>query len=205
MCQFKGVKLKKLPLSEDSAVLDLLLQQINYQRAWVEIKLQNLERSEGQSIVSPSDQQLVQEKALETSFLKDFPVIGKTFFRKLKKLLKKNKMTVQSHQEFSKTQMDGLPKPKFHSLKRAIREPQKVVTPNRSIKQMIAHIKMHPMADRLKDNRGRFAEPQCSKQAVEEVLGHKVSSKTISKICEALQKEDKKIKRRRRKSVRRLG
>ena len=201
----KACKLKPLPLCENAVELDLLLQQINFQRAWIEIKLQNLENSNGQTITGPSDQQLVQEKALETSFLKEFPVIGKTFFRKLKKLLKKNKMTVQSHQEFGRNQVNGLPKPRFSSLRQAVREPQKVVTPNRSVKQMVAHVKMHPMAERLKDKRGCFAGPQCSKQTVEELLGHKVSSRTISKICEALQKEDKNIRKRRRKSFKRQG
>ena len=195
----------KLKLVGDSMELDLLLQQINYQRAWIEIKLQNLERSNGQSITGPTDQQLVQEQALETSFLKQFPVIGKCFFRKLKKLLKKNKMTVQSHQEFSSNQINGLPKPKFSSLKKAIREPQKLSTPSRSVKQMVAHVQMHPMADRLRDHRGRFNHQQCSQQALEEILGHKLSSKTISKISEGLQKEGKRLKRRHRKAMRREG
>ena len=195
----------KLIIAADSTELDLLLQQINYQRAWVEIKLQNLENSNGQSLIGPSDQKLVQEKALETSFLKEFPVIGKTFFRKLKKLLKKNKMTVQSHQDFGARQENGLPKPKFSTLKRSVIEPQKQRTPTRSVKQMIQHIQSHPMADRLRNADGLFHGPQCSHQAVEELLGHKTSSKTLGKICEGLQKQDKRIRKRRRKSVRREG
>ena len=195
----------KLKLVADSSELDLLLQQINYQRSWIEVKLQNLERSNGRSLIGETDQQLVQEQALETSFLKEFPIIGKNFFRKLKKLLKKNKMTVQTHDEFGAKQVNGLPKPKFSSLRKAVREPQKIVTPNRSVKQMVAHVKMHPMVDRLRDKNGRFNEQQCSRQALEEILGHKTSSKTITKICEELQKEAKKIRKRRRKSVRREG
>ena len=195
----------KLKLVGEAVELDLLLQQINYQRSWIEVKLHNLERSNGRSLIGETDQQLVQEQALETSFLKEFPIIGKNFFRKLKKLLRKNKMTVQTHEEFGAKQVNGLPKPKFSSLKKAVREPQKIVTPKRSIKQMVAHVKMHPMVDRLRDQNGRFNEQQCSKQAVEEILGHKASSKTITKICEGLQQDAKRIRKRRRKSVRREG
>ena len=195
----------KLKLVADSTELDLLLQQINYQRSWIEIKLQNLERSKGLSITGPSDQQLVQEKALETTFLKEFPIIGKTFFRKLKKLLRKNKMTVQSHQDFGSKQENGLPKPKFSTLRRAVREPQKQSTPTRSLKQMVEHVRTHPMVDRLRDNQGKFNGIQCSRQAIEEILGYKTSSKTISKICERLQQDDKRIRKRRRKSFKREG
>ena len=98
-----------------------------------------------------------------------------------------------------------MPKPKFSTLRRAIREPQKQATPTRSLKQMVDHVKRHPMVDRLRDNQGRFNGIQFSKQAVEEILGHKTSSKTITKICERLQSEDKRTRKRRRKSVKREG
>ena len=141
---------------DDSLELDLIIQQLNFQRAWLDIKIKNLEISEGRSVLGPNDQVQVQQRALETQFLKEFPILGKKFFRKLKKLLKKNKMTVQSHHDFGARQENGLPKPRLSSLKKSVREPNKTETPLRTPRQVIAHIQQHPMVDRLKNANGEL-------------------------------------------------
>lgn len=186
------------------AELDLLLQQLNYQRAWVETKLKNLANSDGRPLTDPvRDQRQVQEMAVETQFLKDFPVRGKSFIRKLKKLLMKNKMTVQSDLGGNGGK-NGLPKPSFSKLKKSIRK-QPTHTPTKTWTQSLAFLRTHPALDRLRDSHGNFEAPNFSKDAVEEILGHKVSFMTLSKIQKGLALAPKRIKKRKRKSERREG
>ena len=181
--------------------LGMLLQQLNYQRAWIDVKLKNLET--GNVLTNPeNDQLLVQQQALETKFLQEFPVLGKRFFRKLKKLLKKRTITVAS--DFGVHNVGQLPKPKFGSLKKAMKSP-KTITPTRTVKQLENFIKNHPAVDRLRNADGQFMPPHFTKEAVEELVGHKVSCTTLTKVQRSLGLEPKKIKRRKRKSSRRQG
>ena len=115
----KDKELCKMSNVNPSIELDLIMQQLNYQRAWLDIKLENLEISNGLSVVGERDHFMVQQRALETSFLQEFPILGKKFLRKLRKLLKKHQMTVQSHHDFGARQENGLPKPRLSTLKRA--------------------------------------------------------------------------------------
>lgn len=173
---------------------------MNFQRAWLDVKLQNLES--GNALTDPENDQLqVQQKALETAFLKEFPILGKQFFRKLKKLLKQ-KMTVCS--DFGIQKPGELPRPKFGSLKKAVIS-KKTLTPTKSAKQLEIFIRSHPAADRLRDAEGNYVSPHFNKQAVEEMVGHKVSFMTLTKIQKSLALAPKNIKRRKRKSVRRQG
>ena len=192
-----------IPWTKDDQETDLgmLLQQLNYQRAWIDVKLKNLEN--GNALTSPeNDQLLVQQQALETKFLQEFPVLGKRFFRKLKKLLKKNTITVAS--DFGVQKPGELPKPKFGSLKKAMRS-SKTITPTRTVKQLENFIKNHPAVDRLRNAEGKFLPPNFSKEAVEELVGHKVSCTTLQKVQKSLGLDPKRIKRRKRKSSRRQG
>ena len=186
------------------AELDLLLQQLNFQRAWIETKLKNLEKNDGRPLTDPvKDQRQVQEMALETQFLKDFPVRGKSFIRKLKKLLAKNKMTVQS--DLGKSSgLNGLPKPSFAKLKKSIKK-QPNLTPTKTWNQSLAFLRTHPALDRLRNAHGNFEAPNFSKEAVEELLGHKVSFMTLTKIQKGLALAPKRIKKRKRKSEKREG
>ena len=183
---------------------DLLLQQLNFQRAWIDTKLKNLDSSEGSMLTNPAKDQLqVQELALETAFLKDFPVLGKKFLKKLKKLLKKNVMTVQSNFG-SHTGQSGLPKPSFN-LKKAVHKTTPNATPDKTFKQLEVYLRNHPAVDRLRNPKGDFDAPNFTKEAVEELVGHSVSFMTLSELQTSLQMDPKKIKRRKRKSERRLG
>ena len=186
------------------AELDLLLQQLNFQRAWIETKLKNLENNEGRTLTDPvRDQLQVQEMAVETQFLKDFPIRGKSFIRKLKKLLTRNKMTVQSDMALGRGK-NGLPKPSFAKLKKSINK-QSAGTPTKTWNQSVAFLRTHPALDRLRNNHGHFDSPNFSKEAVEELLGHKVSFMTLTKIQKGLELTPKRIKKRKRKSERREG
>ena len=181
--------------------LDALLQQLNYQRAWIDVKLQNLEH--GAMLTSPElDQFQVQQKALEMAFLKDFPVLGKRFFRKLKKLLGKNTLIVNS--DFGVQKPGELPKPKFGSLKKSIQNKRKS-TPLRSVQQLEHFIRAHPAADRLRTKDGKYEAPNFTKETVEELLGHQVSCMTLDKVQKRLDLAPKNIKRRKRKSTKRQG
>ena len=197
----RPVRLPKVNLPSE---LDLLLQQLNFQRAWIDCKLKNLEENDS-TLTSPRKDQLqVQQLALETEFLRDFPIMGKSVLKKLKKLLKQNKMTVQS--DLGMKQDNGLPKPTFSKLKKSIRKGHlKDITPTKSWAQNLAFLRTHPALDRLRNSHGDFDSPNFSKEAVEELLGHKVSFMTLSKLQKGLQLDPKKIKRRKRKSVRREG
>ena len=183
---------------------DLLLQQLNFQRAWIDTKLKNLDSTDGDVLTNPARDQLqVQEVALETAFLKDFPVLGKKFLKKLKKLLQKNSMTVQSNFG-SHIGRSGLPRPSFN-LKKAVQKKSDNATPTKTCKQLEIFLRNHPAVDRLRNKNGDFDSPNFSKEAVEELLGHDVSFMTLSKLQNGLQMDPKKIKRRKRKSERRLG
>lgn len=185
---------------QNTADLDILLQQLNFQRAWLDVKIQNLEA--GSTLTNPENDQLqVQQRALEMAFLKEFPILGKQFFRKLKKLLKQ-KMTVMS--DFGIQKPGELPKPKFGSLKKSIIS-TKTATPTKTVKQLEDFIRNHPASDRLRDASGNYVPPHFNKQAVEEIVGHKVSCMTLEKVQKSLALAPKKIKRRKRKSVRRQG
>ena len=204
---FDDADIQTLRLSKvtEQKEYDLLLQQLNFQRAWIDTKLKNLEAEEGHILTNPvKDQLQVQQLALETAFLEDFPVIGKKFLKRLKKLLKKNAMTVQSN--FGAfTGRDGLPKPSFN-LKKAVRKvTAQNSTPTKTCKQLEIFIRNHPGVDRLRNGNGDFDSPNFSKEAVEELVGHSVSFMTLSKIQISLQKYRKDIKKRKRKSERRLG
>ena len=178
-----------------------MLQQLNFQRAWIDVKLKNLEN--GNPLTNPKDDQIqVQQQALEVAFLKDFPILGKRFFRKLKKLLEKNTLMVNS--DFGVQKPGELPKPKFGSLKKSIQAPRKS-TPLKSVQQLEHFIRTHPAADRLRNANGEFLPPSFTKQAVEEILGHKVSCMTLDKVQRKLALAPKNIKRRKRKSTRRQG
>ena len=195
----RPVRLPKVNLPTE---LDLLLQQLNFQRAWIDCKLKNLEENESTLTDPRKDQLKVQQLALETEFLKDFPIMGKSIVRKLKKLLKQNKMTVQS--DLGSKQEDGLPKPTFSKLKKSIRKGSPL-TPTKTWTQNLAFLRTHPALDRLRNQHGDFDSPNFSKETVEELLGHKVSFMTLSKIQKGLQLDPKKIKKRKRKSIRREG
>ena len=200
MCTYLLSRYKTFLKTQNTAELEVLLQQLNYQRAWLDVKIQNLES--GNMLTDPANDQLqVQQKALETAFLKEFPILGKQFFRKLKKLLKQ-KMTVVS--DFGIQKPGELPRPKFASLKKSVIS-TKTTTPTKTVKQLELFIRGHPAADRLRDAEGNYVPPHFTKQAVEEIVGHKVSCMTLNKVQKSLALAPKKIKRRKRKSIRRQG
>ena len=202
---FEGAELQatKLETSNRIGELDLLLQQLNFQRAWIDTKIHNLKSGEETLTTPQRDQLKVKQQALEMQFLQNFPVLGKRFLRKLRKLLKRNHMTVQSNFDAC-PQVNGLPKPSFSKLKRSVRRNHEV-TPTKNYKDILDLLQKHPALDRLKNKHGDFDTPTFSKEAVEELVGVKVSFMTLTKVQKGLQLQKKKIKKRKRKAERREG